>query len=199
MADRRERLREQCGILDSVLAAYAAREVPEPERPQAVPLLRHYAMTDRHACGCRVCAAWRDRQAEFAESLRFVPPGHKWSTCPCPPCRFAGRLQLNCTAASNVRDLLIEMSYHANFHSGHGDRVMQWFDSEIQGPAYTLDWCAYEISRRPVQAWLSQCDKALRPACSGDVFTPGGGEREAAPSLYQSALAAEATTAAYYG
>lgn len=177
LAAKRARLVEEAARLDQVLDAYALApsRLPTFAEP-AVSLLRHYAMTDKSLCGCGVCAEWRQRRGELVSALRFVPEGHRWSVCACRDCRFAGRIQLNYVAASNVRDLLIEVSYHANFHSRHGDRVMRWLEGELSLPRYTVDWCAYELGRRPVDEWLTLCERALSPVVSGIVFTPGDGE-----------------------
>lgn len=177
LAARRASLVAEAARLDQVLDAYAQAPSHRPLFAEpAVSLLRHYAMTDRSLCGCAVCTEWRQRRDELVSALRFVPAGHRWSVCACPDCRFAGRIQLNYVAASNVRDLLIEISYHAFHHSRHGDRVMQWLEGELRRPRYTVDWCAYELGRRPVDEWLILCERALAPVVSGIVFAPGDGE-----------------------
>ena len=142
-----------------------------------VSLLRHASMSNRESCGCRICTEWRMRGREFAAAERTVPKGHRWSICACPDCRFVGRMHLNYVAASNVRDLAIEMAFHADYHSDHGEAVMAWFEREIASPKYTLNWCACEIGRRPMDEWLKKCEAALSPVLSGAVFAAGEGRR----------------------
>jgi hypothetical protein len=91
-------------------------------------------------------------------------------------------------AASNLRDLMIEMSFHANFHTDHGTRVMQWFESEIAKPQYTVRWCAYELGRRPVDEWIERCERELSPAVSGQVFGADKGVRYSLESFMASQL-----------
>ena len=169
LAVARTAARAEKDRLDRVVAAYAA-QAPGPCAYPAVDFIRHHAFTDSTPCGCRICAAWWHGQGEMARALAFVPPGHKWSTCACRDCRLAGRLGFNLAAAGGLRDLLIEMSYHARFNSRFGDRVMQWFDEETRKPTYTLEWCACWIPRKPVRAWLDACDRELRPVTGAPVF-----------------------------
>jgi hypothetical protein len=177
-------LRRETERLDGMLCAYAAAVPEEPAAMPVVAALNHYAMSDRTACGCGTCAEWRGRVNELVSALRFVPEGHRWSVCACPYCRFVGRIQLNCVAASNVRDLLIEISYHAAYHSRHGEKVMAWLEQELRRPRYTTDWCAYELGRRPVDEWLTLAEAALSPIVSGTVFVPGDGEQESAFQMF---------------
>jgi hypothetical protein len=86
-------------------------------------------------------------------------------------------MHLNYVAASNVRDLAIEMAFHADYHSDHGEAVMAWFEREIASPKYTLNWCACEIGRRPMDEWLKKCEAALSSVLSGAVFAAGEGRR----------------------
>lgn len=174
---RRDGLAAEVVRIDAALEAYAAAFVARPAGP-VVPLIRHFAMTDGTACGCGVCSEWRSRQDELAAALRLVPDGHRWSVCACADCRFVGRLQFNYRAASNLRDSLIEVAYHARFGSEHGEKVMEWFERERLRPKYTVEWCAYELGRRPVDEWLDLCESALAPVVSGAVFARG--MREAA-------------------
>lgn len=162
-----------------MLGVYASVALPDREAAPVVDALRHYPMSDRAICGCGTCSEWRSRREELTDAMRFVPAGHKWSVCACARCRFVGRIQLNFVAASNVRDLLIEMSFHANFHSRHGGLVMAWLESEMRKPKYTVDWCAYELGRRPVDEFLGLAEKALSPVVSGIVFAPCDGESDA--------------------
>lgn len=143
----------------------------------SVPLLRHASMSNRESCGCRICTEWRIRGQEFVEAARLVPKGHRWSICACADCRFVGRMHLNYVAASNVRDLAIEMAFHASYHSDHGEAVMEWFEQEIVRPHYTLNWCACEISRRSMDEWMDKCERALSPVLSGVVFAVGNGRK----------------------
>ena len=163
--------------MDALLCEYATSptaasglSVMAPKAP-----LMHYTMLDDEECGCAVCDEWRLRRAELDAAMKIVPEGHRWSICACSDCRFVGRIHLNAVAASNVRDLLIEVAFHANWHSRHGQAVMDWFARELRSPRYTTRWCAYEIGRRPVGEWLAECEKALSPVLSGTVFKRGEG------------------------
>lgn len=145
----------------------------EPRMP--VSPLEHYAMLDEEKCGCLTCLDWEQRRKEFIEVIDLVPKGHVYTTCDCPDCRFVGRIQLNFRAADNRRDLLIEMSFHARYHSTYGTLIMQWLDHELQSPVYTLNWCAQEMSRFPVERWIKRCEVALRMVVSGAVFRVAAG------------------------
>lgn len=127
-------------------------------------------MLDAPDCGCATCMEWEMRRAEFVATTSLVPKGHKWTVCACPACRFVGRIQLNYLAATNRRDLLIEMSYHARHHSSHPDIVMAWLDKEMRRPDYTVNWCAQEMSRFPVERWMKRCEMAVSGVVSGAVF-----------------------------
>ena len=164
-------------VLDAYLASALLASGARGTGTACVPPLRHHSMTNRESCGCRICTEWRVRGREFAEAERLVPKGHRWSICACPDCRFVGRMHLNYVAASNVRDLAIEMAFHAEYHSDHGEAVMEWFGREIALPRYTLNWCACEIGRRPMDEWLAKCEAALSPVLSGAVFAVGEGKR----------------------
>ena len=181
LAERRERLSAEAERTVRVLEAYFASAVAASGMMDAgaaqVSLLRHASMSNRESCGCRICTEWRMRGREFAAAERTVPKGHRWSICACPDCRFVGRMHLNYVAASNVRDLAIEMAFHADYHSDHGEAVMAWFEREIASPKYTLNWCACEIGRRPMDEWLKKCEAALSPVLSGAVFAAGEGRR----------------------
>jgi hypothetical protein len=130
-------------------------------------------MLEGSTCGCETCAEWDLRRSEFISVVKFVPKGHKWSTCSCSICRFIGRIQLNFLAATNRRDLLIETSYHAEYHSQHGTMVMAWLEQELKAPRYTVNWCAQEMSRYPLEWWLRRCEATLSPIVSGVVFKTG--------------------------
>ena len=78
---------------------------------------------------------------------------------------------MNYLAATNRRDLLIEMSFHARFHSLHGGLIMQWFHQEIRNPSYTDNLVrAQEMSRFPVERWLMRCEMAVSGTAGGPVF-----------------------------
>lgn len=130
----------------------------------------HYGFDESADCGCSICADWETRRAEFVAVASLVPKGHKWTVCGCDSCRFVGRFQMNLLAATNRRDLLIEMSFHARFHSLHGERIMEWFHREIRDPSYTDNWCAQEMSRYPVERWLMKCNMAVSGSVGGPVF-----------------------------
>ena len=155
--------------LISYLRVYAAHVRPK-DNLHCVPALQHRGITDNAACGCGVCAPWRQTREEYIAALALTPKGHKWSTCTCSICRFIGRVHLNFLAATNRRDLLIEMSYHAGQHSSYGAQVMDWFNAEMQQPFYTVAWCAQEMGRRPVVYWLQKCASAVSGIVGGPVF-----------------------------
>jgi len=178
---RRESLSAAAERIGFMLGAYRASALfasgAAGSGAVSVPLSRHASMSNRESCGCRICTEWRVRRREFADAVKLVPAGHRWSTCACPKCRFVGRMHLNYVAASNVRDLAIEMAFHAEYRSNHGEEVMDWFEREIVRPCYTLSWCACEIGRRSMDEWLGKCEKALSPVLSGAVFAPDKGRR----------------------
>jgi len=153
--------------------AYADRIVAEEIKPPVSPL-EHYSMLDAE-CGCSTCMDWETRRAEFVEAVTLVPKGHKWTICACPDCRFVGRIQLNYLAATNRRDLMIEMSFHARYHSRHGREVMAWLDQEMRNPSYTTNWLAQELSRFPVERWIKRCEMAVSGFVSGAVFSASAG------------------------
>jgi hypothetical protein len=168
---QRERLKEEIRRNDVILERYAAAHVSGTAlTAPRVDALQHYHMSDNAVCGCSVCFDFRNRREELALATRLIPTGHRWSICGCAECRFVGRIQLNYMAASNLRDLMIEMSFHANYHTDHGEQVMRWFETEIAKPIYTVAWCAYELGRRPVEEWITRCERDLSPVVSGQVF-----------------------------
>lgn len=169
LARRREALAVEAIRLDLALIGYAS-QIRVMRRPPVVTGLEHFSMLDEETCGCGTCVEWHRRRTEFISCARLVPRGHKWSTCSCHVCRFIGRIQLNFLAATNRRDLLIAVSFHARHHSRHGERVMAWLAQEMQQPAYTLNWCAQEMSRYPVEWWLRRCEAQIGRFVSGPVF-----------------------------
>jgi len=136
----------------------------------SIPSTDHYDMLDEKVCGCYICTDWTQRRKEFTDALQHVPKGHKWTICACPSCRFVGRMQLNLLAASNKRDLFIEMSFHARYHSNYGDIIMLWVERELKNPQYTDNWCAQEMSRFPMERWIKRCEQAVSGQISGSVF-----------------------------
>ena len=190
LAQRLESLRAEVQGPSLVLAAYAAVHGEKTPVAMAAPLepLAHRGISDRTACGCLVCIDWRQRAWELSEAMRFVPEGHRWSICACADCRFAGRMHLNYIAAANVRDLLIGVAFHASYHSRHGKRIMDWFAVELAQPKYTVDWCAYELGRRPLDEWLDRCEMELAPLVSGTIFAVGEGRRDAVSAWFPSQL-----------
>ena len=173
-----DRLQKEAARIDRLLDSYllSCRNESEVLVPQ-IDLLGHCTLLNDELCGCTVCANWIARRDELARAMKLVPSGHRWSICACQDCRFVGRMQLNYMAAANLRDLLIEVSFHAAHHSRYGNRIMQWFAEEITTPRYSIDWCAYELGRRPVDEWLDRCEKALSPILSGVVFATGAGHQ----------------------
>lgn len=186
-------LRREAEQIDSVLNAYTAGSASSAVRTLPLPMapLDHATMLDTDdACGCAVCVEWARRREELARAMRLVPAGHRWSVCACPDCRFVGRLQLNYVATANLRDLMIEVAFHARHHSRHGEKIMEWFVNEVAGPRYTVAWCAYEIGRRPIDEWLDRCEQALSPVLSGAVFAMGEGKHDALEAWMPSQLGA---------
>lgn len=172
------RLIDDMERLGRSLVAYA-RSAPKCDAPPPKPPQEHYAFLDAHECGCPTCHDWEIRRAEFVAAIKLVPKGHKWTICGCQACRFVGRIQLNYLAATNRRDLLIEMAFHSRYHSRHGDLVMAWTEKELANPAYTVNWCAQEMSRFPMERWLKRCEMAVSGLVSGAVFVDAAGVTEA--------------------
>lgn len=174
LADRRHVLADRVAQLGAILTAYAAHTLAAEDRVAISPL-EHYSMLDSPDCGCDTCADWEQRRVEFVEAANLVPKGHRWTICGCPDCRFVGRIQLNYLAATNRRDLLIEMSFHARYHSRHGSLIMAWLARELQNPTYTINWCAQEMSRYPLERWINRCEMAVSGVISGAVFLAAAG------------------------
>jgi len=191
-------LQSEAAQIDAMLGAYMANSSSNELRvlPRPMAPLDHATMLDTDdACGCAVCVEWVRRREELARAMRLVPPGHRWSVCACPDCRFVGRMQLNYVAMANLRDLMIEVAFHARHHSRHGEKVMEWFINEVAGPRYTVAWCAYQLGRRPVDEWLDRCEEALSPVLSGTVFAVGEGRRDSLEAWIPSQLGAVAAFA----
>ena len=153
----------------------------------------HYNMLDEGLCGCSACADWDLRRLEFLRATKLLPKDHKWTVCACSVCRFVGRFQLNLLAAANRRDLLIEMSFHARYHSHHGKLIMDWLAAEMRNPAYTINWCAQEMSRYPMERWLQRCELAVSGLVGGPVFVNSAKRIDAIVSI-GSSLATEGAT-----
>lgn len=171
-AERSRLLRIEYENIGNLLASYAltfdcVRTVPA-QLPQ--PLLGHFPMLETEDCGCDLCADWAFRREELRRSEAFVPEGHRYHTCDCRCCSFVKRLWLNHKAAENRRDLLIGASFHAFHNSMHGDRVMNWFVTDISLPDRTVNWWALEGGRYPLSRWLRRCEVQLSPVVSGAVF-----------------------------
>lgn len=130
----------------------------------------HYNMLDQEECGCSTCIDWDLRREEFMRAVKLIPKGHKWTVCSCDSCRFVGRFHLNFLAASNRRELLIEMSFHAKYHSRHGNLIMAWLSEEMKNPSYTDNWMAQELNRYPMERWIKRCEMAVSGVASGKVF-----------------------------
>jgi hypothetical protein len=174
---RKQAVDDELAILRQAFQAYLACDVQVDERPERAALA-HYSMLDSSNCGCAVCKEWEQRRAEFVSASSLIPKGHKWTICGCADCRFVGRIQLNYLAASNRRDLLIEMAFHAHFHSRSGRAIMAWLDVELQKPQYTTNWMAQEFTRFPMERWLRKCEMALTSVLSGQVWIPAAGVTE---------------------
>jgi hypothetical protein len=164
------RLSKKVASLNQHLYAYAMLTDREEIEAPEVSALDHYNMLDEPSCSCDICVDWHTRRDEFVQVAKLIPKGHKWTVCGCDNCRFVGRIQLNFLAASNRRDLLIEMSFHARYHSNHGQTVMGWLIDELQKPVYTVNWCAQEMSRFPMARWIQRCEHAVSGLVSGAVF-----------------------------
>jgi hypothetical protein len=80
-------------------------------------------------------------------------------------------------AASNRRDLVLEVAFHAAHHSRHGPAVMDWLARRLALPKFGDRWCAYQLARMPVDEWLDRCERELSPIVSGQVFATGAGKR----------------------
>lgn len=191
LGGRRDAIAAEMSRIAVALVAYAdgVRE-PEP-RPVLEPVM-HYHILDDPVCGCPTCVEWEQRRAEFVEVASVVPKGHKWTVCGCPDCRFVGRIQMNFLAATNRRDLLAEVAYHARYHSSHPTLVMKWLESELRRPEYTINWCAQEMSRYPVERWLKRCEMAVSGVVSGSVWRNSTGVT-ALETHFVSQLSATAT------
>jgi hypothetical protein len=151
------------------LRMYAEQERPVITQAPISPQ-EHYNMLDEELCGCNTCVDWDLRRKEFIRATGLIPKGHKWTVCNCAICRFVGQFQLNLLAAANRRELLIEMSFHARYHSRHGDMIMTWLAEEMRKPSYTDNWCAQEMSRYPMERWLKRCEMAISGDVGGPVF-----------------------------
>lgn len=174
IAARREMVLAEMQRVRAMLELYVQQQRQETVRSPVSPL-EHYSMLDAPDCGCQTCIEWEQRRAEFVEVVALVPKGHKWTICACAICRFVGRIQLNWLAAQNRRDLLIEMSFHARYHSRHGVHVMAWLEQEMQNPSYTINWCAQEMTRFPMERWIRRCETAVSGLVSGAVFLDAAG------------------------
>lgn len=171
LATRYREASRRADALRAYLTIYAeGRSLESSYVAESVSAEEHYGFDESADCGCAICADWTVRRAEFVSAASLIPKGHKWTVCGCDTCRFVGRFQMNYLAATNRRDLLIEMSFHARFHSLHGKHVMAWYHQEIQNPSYTDNWCAQEMSRYPVERWLTRCEMAVSGSVGGPVF-----------------------------
>jgi len=195
VARRHAALVAEASALDRVLTAYAAASPRELPRVPTVSALDHYPFSEGAECGCDTCMEWMLRRSEFIDASRLIPKGHKWSTCTCVPCRFVGRIHLNHLAATNTRDLLIGMSYHARHHSPFGRQVMEWLEVELRKPAYTVNWRAQEMSRFPLEWWFRRCEATLGPVVSGEVFGSNMGVDQL-PVHFMSSLLADGALSA---
>jgi len=151
------------------LQAYVRQTTVTLSRPAISPQ-EHYNMLDEEQCGCAICMDWDMRRQEFLRAIKLIPKGHKWTVCACDLCRFVGRFQLNLLAVANRRELLIEMAFHARYHSRHGKLIMEWLETEMRNPSYTLNWCAQEMSRYPMERWIQRCESAVSGIAGGPVF-----------------------------
>jgi hypothetical protein len=175
---RLDALRAEAARLDGLLGVYA-RHFRARQELRCVPAEDHHDMLDDADCGCAACVDWTLRREEFVAAGMLLPKGHRWSTCLCETCRFIGRVHLNFLAATNRRDLLIEMAFYAKHHSIYPHHVMAWHEDELRRPGYTVNWCAQEMSRFPMAHWLRKCEAAVGPVVSGMVFREDVFERAA--------------------
>ncbi len=171
------------------LQGYVRQIILAVDRPAISPQ-EHYNMLDEEICGCATCIDWDLRRKEFTRATKLIPAGHKWTVCACDLCRFVGRFQLNLLAAANRRELLIEMSFHARYHSYHGGLVMNWLETEMRKPTYTMNWCAQEMSRYPMERWLQRCETAVSGVAGGPVFVTSARMTDAVANV-GSSLSAE--------
>ncbi len=174
--------------IEHYLLAYARQAVPAIIRTVISPQ-EHYNMLDEGECGCLACADWDLRRTEFLRATKLLPKGHKWTVCACDTCRFVGRFQLNLLAAANRRELLIEMSFHARYHSRHGKLIMEWLATEMKNPSYTINWCAQEMSRYPMERWIQRCETAVSGLAGGPVFITSARMTDAIANIGSSLLA----------
>lgn len=156
--------------IDRILLLYASHARPIAMTVAEVSAQEHYLFSEVDQCGCKICTEWETRRGELVEAFKLIPKGHKWSTCGCAVCRVIGRIQLNHLAAANRRDLLIETSFHARYHSPFGVQIMKWLDEELCKPNYTDNWCAQEMTRYPLEWWFRKCEAVVGPRVSGMVF-----------------------------
>lgn len=171
LAVRYREASRRADALRAYLVVYAeGRSLESGDVLESVSAEAHYGFDELVDCGCAICVEWTVRRAEFVSATSLIPKGHKWTVCGCDACRFVGRFQMNYLAAANRRDLLIEMSFHAWYHSLHGARVMEWYRQEIQNPVYSDNWMAQEFTRYPMERWLMKCNTALSGSVGGPVF-----------------------------
>lgn len=164
--EKRQALLDEKTRLDGMLLAYSmsivsgAGELPTPPGS-------HYNMVDE-ICGCALCVDYSRRRNEV-NRVSDLTTGHP-RDCACRECRTAGKLQTGFRAATNRLDLLVEMSFHAVFHSHHQDQVLSWTQQELDRPDITMNWWAIEGGQAPMASWIRRCEKALSPIVSGVVF-----------------------------
>ncbi len=132
--------------------------------------VEHYAVTE--ACGCKFCKEWQLR-VEETHRAETLTANHGFD-CMCLCCRVSRKIRIGFLAAQNKRDFLSEMSFHAVFRSSRADLVMRWTLLKLEDPRMTLNWCAIELPRLPMQYWLSRCEHALAPQMQGVVFQQEG-------------------------
>lgn len=168
-AERHTACVEEARRLDALLVLYLSN-TRTPECRTVVPSLEHGDLLDSDKCGCDVCVEWDIRRRELDDALALAPKGHKWSLCACEACRFIATVHTGFLAATNRRDLLIEVAYHAQHSSRHGRHVMRWLDTIMVQLRTDNQWSAKELSRRPMAEWLRHCETAMAPIVSGRVF-----------------------------
>ena len=196
LIDKRDSIKAGLAATARRLQAYV-RQTREPVSKPMVSPQEHYSMLDEEDCGCTACVDWDIRRKEFLRAIKLIPKGHKWTVCACDLCRFVGRFQLNLLAAANRRELLIEMSFHARYHSHHGKLVMDWLEAEMRNPSYTINWCAQEMSRYPMERWIQRCETAVSGIAGGPVFITSARMTDAIANV-GSSLTAEVTEYASY-
>jgi hypothetical protein len=168
---RREILRFEAARLDRLLTINAKQAADdESSQNPVLALLDHHSVTEQTECACTLCLEWTSRRSDLKRILNFQPQGHRWSICDCRDCQIIRDMHTNYMAATNKRDLFIELSFYATHHTKKPEAVMTWFNQEFKKPNYSAKWCAHKINQIPMSFWLQKCENALSGMFSGRVF-----------------------------